>query len=268
VDVHVTDLAEDASRLIALGLKPKLRPSRDPDYMELVRAYQQDDTLHHLVQVIAAGLGLRVLGVTESAGIVLAALPDSPFETKLEHYARTLRKEEDRESERVLHGIAHLAIAVTAFPRPEDLEDDGHVGTVSANQVDSLVRAVCAELAKRAADSEDDEEPIGDGSGMEKAWRAYSRRHPDGATKDNRASIPATAAIITRALNYLLGCGMLAKKPGADSSEAAYHTTARYQLQVRELAATTLFQELVRVGAAVTIRDEPTLHVSDSITSY
>jgi hypothetical protein len=62
-----------ASRLVACGLRPKLRPIEDPDYLDLVRRYRQQDSFARSVRAVANGMGLDVLDVTEAAGIVLGA---------------------------------------------------------------------------------------------------------------------------------------------------------------------------------------------------
>src|SRR5690349_20882266 len=56
--------AEDAARLIALGLRPRQLPSRDILYADLVRRHEQDPVFADLVDAVAAGLGLAVLAVT------------------------------------------------------------------------------------------------------------------------------------------------------------------------------------------------------------
>ncbi len=50
-----------------------------------------------------------------------------------------------------MHGLAHLAAAALAFPRPDDLGDDTYVGRVSVDQVDGAVREACRVLDERVA---------------------------------------------------------------------------------------------------------------------
>src|SRR5205823_717351 len=132
--IHAADAA-DAARLIALGLRPKQLPARDLIYADLVRRYQQDPVFADLVEAVAAGLGLAVLAVTTQSGAVLAAMSDSLFEVKIDEYARRVNLR-DRNVEKVLHGLIHLAVAALCFPRPDDLADDTYVGRVSVDQVD------------------------------------------------------------------------------------------------------------------------------------
>jgi hypothetical protein len=62
-----------ASRLVACGLRPKLRPIEDPEYLDLVSRYRQQDSFARSVRAMANGMGLDVFDVTEAAGIVLGA---------------------------------------------------------------------------------------------------------------------------------------------------------------------------------------------------
>src|SRR6266496_2761235 len=123
----------NGARLLAFGMRPKLIPSRE------------------LTEAIAEGLGLTVLAVSSRTGVVLGPGEGSVFEQKFDDYARRAVLGERRDLERVLHGIAHLAIAALAFPRPDDLATDTYVGRVSVEQADSVVREACTMLAAKAA---------------------------------------------------------------------------------------------------------------------
>ena len=108
----------DGARLLALGMRPKLIPSRDLIYAELVKRFAEDGPFRELTEAIAEGLGLKVLAVSSRTGVVLGPAESSVFEQKFDDYARRTVLGERRDLERVLHGIAHLAIAALAFPRP------------------------------------------------------------------------------------------------------------------------------------------------------
>lgn len=133
----------DGARLLALGMRPKLIPSRDLIYAELVKRFAEDGPFRELTEAIAEGLGLKVLAVSSRTGVVLGPAESSVFEQKFDDYARRTVLGERRDLERVLHGIAHLAIAALAFLRPDDLATDTYVGRVSVEQADSVVREAC-----------------------------------------------------------------------------------------------------------------------------
>ncbi|MGH3683304.1 MAG: hypothetical protein ACRDT2_24010, partial [Natronosporangium sp.] len=149
--------AQAAGALVGFGLRPKLLPARDLGYADLVRRYAEDGTFQDLVEAVAAGLGLAVLHVGMQTGAVLAAMDDSVFEVKMDEYAR--RSATRDRSERVLHGLIHLAVAALAFPRPDDLANDAYVGRVSVEQVDGVVREACRMLDEKVAAAAENHDP-------------------------------------------------------------------------------------------------------------
>ncbi|WP_327157775.1 hypothetical protein [Streptomyces tubercidicus] len=240
--------AEDAARLLAFGLRPRVTPSRDDDYKELALRYRRDEVFRLLTDRIGKGLGLTVLGSERGTdSLALAALEGSVFETKLEDYAKRARYRGERgDTERVLHGLIHLAIAALAFPRPQDLALDGYIGRVNAGLIDATVRDACRLLKERAAKGEDGTDTPSDTPELEAVWHAYTRRPETSRTKDDRAALNSTRAMVGRALNFLTESGFLTAV--GDPKEGAYRTTSRYQLQVRELAATQAFNELLKLN--------------------
>lgn len=233
---------ETAARLVAHGMRPKALPARDPAYAELVRRYREDDAFADTVQRVASGLGLVVLAVGPQSGIVLAAVEESVFEIRMDEYARRTVLQ-NRQADKVMHGLAHLATAALAFPRPDDLADDSYVGRVSVDQVDGAVREACRALDERVAGTAD-ADPLSDAPQLEEVWRAWLRRPEATATKDGRAGEATTRGIVGKALRFLADQGFLV----AVGQESVYRTTPRYQVQVRELAAQRAFDELLALG--------------------
>ena len=125
--------AADAARLVSFGLQPKLQPARDQEYGELLRRYREDPAFARLADAVATGLGLVVLEVSPRAGMAVTAAEDSVFAVRMGDYARRTSADS---VDRFLHGLAHLAVAAMAFPRPEDLADDGYIGRVSVHGVE------------------------------------------------------------------------------------------------------------------------------------
>ncbi len=244
---------ESASRLVAFGMRPKALPGRDEAYAELVRRYREDDAFADTVQRVASGLGLVVLAVDPSPGIVLAAVEESVFEIKMDEYARRTALA-SRQADRVLHGLAHLAAAALAFPRPDDLGNDSYVGRVSVDQVDGAVREAARVLSERVAGTEESD-PESDAPQLEAVWRVWLRRPEATATKDGRAGESTTRGIVGKALRFLADQGFL-HPVGTDG---VYRTTARYQVQVRELAAQRAFDELLELGVLPAGNPEGTL---------
>ncbi|RZQ65675.1 hypothetical protein [Amycolatopsis suaedae] len=238
--------AEAAARLISFGLRPKQIPARDVVYGDLVRRYGEDSAFKQLTNAVAAGLGLMVLEVSSQSGAVLAATDESVFEIKMDSYARQSKIRERRDTEKVLHGLVHLAVAALGFPRPDDLANDTYVGRVNVEQVDAMVREACRILDERAAEAEANNDPLADAPELEQAWRAYARRPSAAATKDGRLSSDTTRGMVARALRFLAEQGFLVHMSAEQGG--TYRTTHRYQVQVRELAADAAFEELLALN--------------------
>lgn len=241
-----TSDVESAARLISFGMRPKQLPGRDVVYSDLVRRYGEDSAFKQLTNSVAAGLGLMVLDVSTQAGAVLAATDESVFEIKMDSYARQSKIRERRETEKVLHGLVHLATAALGYPRPDDLANDTYIGRVSVEQVDGVVREACRILDERAAKAERNNDPLSDAPELEQAWRAYARRPAAAATKDGRLASDTTRGMVSRALRFLADQGFLVQVNGEQGG--TYRTTPRYQIQVRELAADSAFEELLELG--------------------
>ncbi|WP_221639337.1 hypothetical protein [Nocardia bhagyanarayanae] len=198
-----------------------------------------------MVAAVAAGLGLVVLEVDQRSGIVLAAEAGSVFELKLEDYASP-RMPGRRDTERVLHGLAHLAIAALAFPRADDLANDFYPGRVSVELVDTVVRETCRVLEQRAERRGDLSDPGADELELERLWRVYVRRPSVAETKDGRHNADTTRGVVRRALGWLADRGLL--QPVGEQSDEVFRTTGRYQILVRQLASQTALDELLALG--------------------
>ncbi|MFF9110609.1 hypothetical protein [Streptomyces sp. NPDC014805] len=243
--------AADAARLVAFGLQPKLQPARDQEYADLLRRYREDPPFARLADAVAAGLGLVVLEVSPRAGMAVTAAEDSVFAVRMGDYARRAS------ADRFLHGLAHLAVAALAFPRPEDLADDGYIGRVTVNGVDAFVRQACRRLEERAAEQGENTDPVTDAPGLEAAWRIWARRSATGATKDARRLAGSTTGIVAKAVTFLTDSGFLQRT--GDDNGGTYRTTARYQLQVRDMAGSAAMAELLELGVVPVTDGSPTL---------
>ncbi|MFF6835707.1 hypothetical protein ACFY84_28250 [Streptomyces sp. NPDC012438] len=235
--------AADAARLVSFGLQPKLLPARDAEYADLLRRYREDPAFARLADAVATGLGLVVLEVSPRAGMAVTAAEDSVFAVRMGDYARRASTDS---ADRFLHGLAHLAVAAMAFPRPEDLADDAYIGRFTVNGVDAFVRQACLRLEQRAEEDGENTDPASDAPGLEAAWRTYARRSATGATKDARRLAGSTTGIVGKAAAFLTDSGFLQRT--GDEGGGSYRTTARYQLQVRDMAGSAAMAELLALG--------------------
>ncbi|OEJ27929.1 hypothetical protein AR457_29095 [Streptomyces agglomeratus] len=246
--------AADAARLVSFGLQPKLLPARDVEYADLLRRYREEPAFARLADAVATGLGLVVLEVSPRAGMAVSAGEDSVFAVRMGDYARRASADS---ADRFLHGLAHLAVAALAFPRPEDLADDGYIGRITVNGVDAFVRQACRRLEERADEQGENTDPATEAPGLEAAWRIYARRSSTGATKDARRLAGSTTGIVGKAVAFLTDSGFLHRT--GDDAGGAYRTTARYQLQVRDMAGSAAMAELLELGVVPVTDGSPTL---------
>lgn len=259
----VLDQVTDAARLIEYGMRPKQIPARDLDYEDLVRRYSENGPFASIVDATAKGFDLIVLDVNRQSGIVLAAREESVFTVKFEEYARRTALS-GRSADKVIHGLAHLAVAALAFPRPDDLANDTYVGNVTVAEVDAVVRDACRVLEEQAKAAEENNDPLETAPDLERAWRAYARRPATSATKDGRLSPDSTRGMITKAVRFLADQGALVQRN--QEHGGTYRTTPRYQVQVRELAATAAYRELLALDVVTHVAASGTLRSVNSET--
>jgi hypothetical protein len=203
----------------------------------LLDRYQDRPDFRSLVNEFADGLGLKVLDWGEH-GIVLGPLVDSVFALRGASF-RTNRYDAD---ERLLDGLVQVAIAATVFPTPRELAEEATIARppVTIEEVDEVLRRLCdqlAEAAKRQGDPAlNDEE-----AGLREAWRVYQSRLSVQHTRDNRAAPRTTRRIIERNLEKLheMGCFVQQRE-----DPTAFQATWRYQVLVKELAATSLYRRV------------------------
>ena len=228
-----------AGRLVQWGLRPLARPAQESEYRELVERYFDDGAFRNTVRELADGLGLHVLDVSEH-GVVLTPQDDSIFALKPADFRPTSSKVDDR----LLDGLAQVAIASTVFPRARDLDEDPDIvrAPVTVDEVEAQLRQLCERLSDEARGAPDPNAED-ERRGLIEAWRVYIQRLETMETRDSRKAMRATRRIIEYSLDRLREFGCFTQvRQGAD---IAWQPTRRYQIMVQQLAAGALFQ-LVR----------------------
>lgn len=226
--------ATDAGSLIGYGLTGRI-PTEGSEYGRLFDRYRRDPMFRSIVDGVASGLGLAVIG-TPITGIVLTARAGSPFDLRLSDLPTG-----DRD-ERLALGLVLLGIAAYAYPRPEDL-DVAEPAIVTIPAVERLMRAAIAPLAKtEAADGSIE-------SYAASAAAAYERMPPLIKT-DIRGSRRkgCTERVIEDAFRLLIEQKMAREGPrhGTD----AYVLTDRFRLSVAEIAGSDALETLRGLSAA------------------
>lgn len=248
--LELTDVFR-AATLIQWGLQPRMRPVQNTEYRELIREYLNRSEFRDVVAEMSDGLGLYVLNVSEH-GIVLSPREGSVFWMK----ASEFRSNNSSADQRLLDGLVEITIAATVFPRARDLEDDINRPRppVTVDEIDDTLRAICARLKEEFAEVDPNMDDVR--TGLYDAWRVYDNTLASRETKDGRESRGSTLRIIKYNLERLkeYGCFTETRYAGKE----AWQPTRRYNVLVQELAASRLFDEVMRIqnGGVQTENDE------------
>ncbi|REJ92306.1 MAG: hypothetical protein DWQ34_13270 [Planctomycetota bacterium] len=248
-----TDDAYQAGRFIQWGLQVKVVPFNHEEYRELIDRYIDRPGFRSLVRQFCEGLGLRVLEVNYR-GLFLGTEDDSVFSLKPSDFRGTSGSSAE---ERLLDGLVQVAIAATIYPRQQDLQEDSIEAKppITVSEVDETLRTICSEYKRRAADDPDVDRDAID-RGLQEAWRVYESRPGVKTTQTGKLSLSSTQGLIRRHLQQLVEHGCFAVS--RHGTTELYRPTLRYQIQVKELAATRLYRDLQSLlDHAVETEDEP-----------
>jgi hypothetical protein len=235
----------DAARLLRYAWLPRLLPARDPEYLALACSWDSRPGLQAAAETIADGLGVWIVKVDPTVGVVCAAERDSPFELTTGDFLRQARAE-NQWSQRVVFAVALLATWRLCFPTPRNLDQADWTARVSANEVVRYVDGLCERLDAAVDAFEPEIDPPLDEPQLERAWRAWQRRGRVARTSDGRRSSHTTLAIVVRALAWMVDQGLLDKVNEDDGG--VYRTRPRLRVLVREVAGTTIYESLLDLG--------------------
>jgi len=225
------DLA-DASALVCFGCQPRLRPLGLPRYRALLQRYRMDGPFRDAADAVADGLDLDVIEAHQSEGLILHPREGSWLSYRLKDHPKLGVKD------RLVLGLAHVAIAARAYPTPADLEEQS-VRRISLAEVDDFLRRLTDRLreASKDADGLTVAHPE-----LQAAWRVYARLPASRPTPTGRLSESSTRRVIKEALDWLVEQGMAQR---ADDLGAGHYRLAhRFRVQVREAAASAAFTVL------------------------
>ncbi|MBI2954831.1 MAG: hypothetical protein HYY30_10995 [Chloroflexi bacterium] len=232
-----TETAEKASRLIAFGLRPKLRPAIDEEYGKLVSLYRADSHFRHITDAMAAGLRLRVIAADQS-GLYLAAEDDSAFAYTLADFRRERGLSEVAgTAQRGLYGLIVVGIAAYYYPRAQHLVDERHP-SASAADIDSFIRGVCDELRTRLGN----QDPTFCTLDNEPAWWYYLRQRETSSGSDGRRGQRGTCPAVEKTLEVFAEYDLVQKVH--TSQGLRYQAMERFRLQVARFAGNLLFDVL------------------------
>lgn len=214
---------EQAGRLIAYGLDPRLSPGRNASYSELVARFRNDAEFRAQVDAVIFGQGLEVLDCSPVYGLVLAAKDaESPYHMRLDHYAAMST------DERHLNALTFMAIATACYPTAESLEiEDGPLPQVTVNQVVRLVNRMAERIRERGGDVD----PPVDEPQLEPLYRMVLRWREGDTTGDERSNPHVKTGMVRRALKWLAANGLADEIPTAKD---AFRIRSRFRLHVKD----------------------------------
>jgi hypothetical protein len=233
-----------AGRLIQWALRPKAIPFNEPEYRELIDRFIDQPSFRGTVRQFTEGLGLVILEANDR-GLFLGTQDESAFAVKPSEFRGGRGSAEDR----LLDGLVQLAIAATIYPRQQDLDEDSIEAKppISCEEIDETLRRFCAEYKRRSAAAPDVASDDID-QGMHEAWRVYESRPGLKTTQQGHISSSSTQGLIRRHLQQLVehGCFIFSMQ----GTTEMYRPTLRYQVQVREMAASKVYRRLQEVISA------------------
>ncbi|WP_181784634.1 hypothetical protein [Pseudonocardia pini] len=209
-----------AAELVAFGLQRRSRPVEGSDYRALLDRYRTELRFRDVVDTMAEGLGLEVLG-TPRSGIVLAPEPGGPFATKLADF-RTMDQ-----AERLVFGLVLIGIAAYAYPQDVDF-DDPETKLVDLLKVDEFLRSAIDTLKAQEG---------GEGTPEERARVAaevYADMPQLITTQTGRRGRGCTLKAIEDTFGWLGDQG--AAREAGSLGPDVYHLTDRFRLLVADSA--------------------------------
>lgn len=232
------DDAFRAGRLIQWAINVKAIPYNEPEYRELLDRYIDDSSFRNLVRRFADGLGLTVLEAHDR-GLFLGTQDGSVFAQTPSEFRGSRPSTDDR----LLDGLVQVAIAATIYPRQQDLDENSLEAKrpVTVGEIDETLRTLCAEHKRRGVENHDRTSDEID-QGLHEAWRVYENRPGIKMTAQGNLSPASMQFLIRRHLQILVdhGCFIVSSQGNSE----LYRPTLRYQIQVKELAATKLYRQM------------------------
>lgn len=230
-----TEDVRRASALIGAGLQRRMRPTDGSEYAALLDRYRTDADFQELVETIASGLGLEILGAPRF-GLVLAPEPGGPFAMRLGDFREGMTVEE-----RMVAGLILLALAAYAYPNEVDL-DDPTVRSVEIGRLEKFLRGAVGPIV---------DSPATDDVATNAAQRYDAMPELLVTEKTGRRKKGCSLRAIEDVMDWLVEQGMARDMSRTMNAVDTYQITDRFRLQVAELAGDAAFTVLRDLRANV-----------------
>jgi len=233
-----TDLSADAGLLVRLSLGARSGPLSE-EHAALVGRFLAEPALRGATEATIDGLGLRLVHASQEGGLLLtSAGADSPFRMRLADY---FPRQTTGVQRRMLLACAMVASFVAFFPRPEDLEDSNErLRRRDVDDVDRLVRDVCARLDAEARERGEELDPPIDEPDLARAWTVWRQTSNSKKGADGREREVGTRQVVVRCLDLLAEQGLLRTIVKGET----YASTRRMQAMARELVGSLAWSQV------------------------
>jgi hypothetical protein len=214
------------------------RPLADgSDYGQQYARYRTDAAFREVVDVIAGGLGLSILG-SPATGLVLSPNEGSAFDFRL----ADLRPSWDPD-ERLVAGLVLLGLAALRYPREADLDEVGSPKIVTIEQVEKFMRDAIKPLAAAQAEPESYETFAASAAEAYERMPGVLRTEKKGQRKKG-----CTTRVIADVFDLLAEQKMarLAPRYGKDT----YVLTDRFRVQVGSIAGSEALKTMRSLAPA------------------
>jgi hypothetical protein len=232
VNVPLEDVRQ-AAELVNFGLRHGARPTDGNPYGLLLHRYRTEATFREIVDVLASGFALDVLGTPARTGIVVTPRPGSVFAIRTSDLRSTTMSQDDR----LVAGLITLALAAYAFPHPRDL-DSTDVKIIEVVALDTFIRSAIQRVTATTGDEGNDAQ-------ARRAADVYDRMSAF-LPKANQAG-PAkgcTQWAIGEVLGWLVDRG--AARPAPTMGATTYQLTDRFRLLVADIGGGEALEALRR----------------------
>lgn len=234
VAADLTDVRA-AAELVTFGLARRVRPVEGSEYRALLDRYRAELRFKDLVDTMAEGLGLEVLG-TPRAGIVLVPDPGGPFATRLGDL-RTMDQDE-----RLVFGLILIAIAAYAYPNEVDF-DDPETKLIDIIRIDEFLRA-----AIEGVQLSRDDDPDGRARAAAEIYADLPSFVP---TQTGRRARGCTLRAVEEVCGWLVTQG--AAREATTLGPDTFHLTDRFRLLVADSAGNAALEALREVRREVPV---------------
>ena len=148
--------------------------------------------------------------------------------------------------------INEIIVHCTATPEGRD---------VTVDEIDDTLRAICASLKKEFANVDPDMDDVR--TGIYDAWRVYDGTLAVRETKDGREASSTSTRIIKYNLEKLKEYGCFSETRYA--GKEAWQPTRRYNVLVQDIAASRIYDEVMRIQAKSAQNGDDHLESNDAV---